>query len=106
MTDSGEILQLEGQMTAREVPALERRYRDRFKQRPLPSRVNLEQVASADSSALALLLEWQAQARKAGTNLHFDHPPQALKVIARLTGVALLLGWEQTAGDTGFGAQE
>jgi len=106
MTDSGETMWLEGQMTAREVPALERHYRDRFKQLPLPSRINLEKVESADSSALALLLEWQAQARQAGADLHFDTPPRALKVIARLTGVAPLLGWEQAAGNTDSGAQE
>lgn len=106
MTDNDETLRLEGRLTAREVPALERRYREQFEQRPLPSRVNLEQVESADSSALALLLEWQTQARRAGVDLHFEKPPQALKVIARLTGVAPLLGWTQASEKTGFGAQE
>jgi len=86
-------IRLAGRLTASEVAALERRYRRRFERGAPPSRVSLADVDSGDSSALALLLQWQARARQSGHRITFEHPPESLQVIARLTGVAPLLGW-------------
>ena len=93
MNDQDDTLRLDGTLTAREVAELESRHRSRFDGDNLPANVNLADVESGDSSALALLLEWQARARKAGRTIRFDQPPESLQVIARLTGVAPLLGW-------------
>lgn len=94
MTEDGDTLRLEGALTLREVPELASRYRDRFEGSP-PSVVSLADVESGDSSVLALLLEWQSLARRSGRRIRFENPPQNLGVIARLTGVAPLLGWAE-----------
>jgi ABC-type transporter Mla MlaB component len=96
MSDAAATLRLEGSLTAREVAELERRHRARFAGTQPPERVCLADVDDVDSSALALLLEWRAGALKAGRELRVDQPPESLRVIARLTGVAPLLGWEET----------
>lgn len=93
MTDDASTLRLEGALTIREVAELDGRHRDRFNGPASPAKVNLADVDSGDSSALALLLEWQARARRAGRQIEFEQPPESLRVIARLTGVAPLLGW-------------
>lgn len=94
MIEDGDTLRLEGALTLREVPDLERRYRDRFEGTP-PSVVSLADVESGDSSVLALLLEWQALAHRSGRRVRFENPPRSLGVIARLTGVTPLLGWAE-----------
>jgi phospholipid transport system transporter-binding protein len=47
-------------------------------------KLHLSEVQHADSAGLALLLEWIAQARKAGGSVAVDGMPDALKTIARL----------------------
>lgn len=93
MTDHEDTIRLEGRLTAGEVADLDKRHRRRFDGRSPPGTVCLEKVESGDSSALALLLEWQARAQLAGRQIRFEDPPESLRVIARLTGVAPLLGW-------------
>ena len=95
MSDRNDTLRLEGSLTAREVAALDGRYRERFDRGDSPATVSLAEVENGDSSALALLLEWQARARQSGRDIRFEQPPESLRVIARLTGVAPLLGWDQ-----------
>ncbi len=95
-----DTIHLHGRLAAPEVTELERRHRKTFGRRSSPHVVNLEGVESVDSSALALLLEWQSSARESGGDLCFEQPPDSLRVIARLTGVAPLLGWaESDSGD-------
>ena len=53
--------------------------------------VDLGGVGELDSSALALLLAWQREAKRHGGNLAFTNLPQGLTTIARLYGVADLL---------------
>lgn len=93
MNEHSDTLRLEGRLTAPEVAELEKHHRARFKGRSLPAVVNLADVDSGDSSALALLLEWQARAQQSGQRIRFERPPEGLRVIARLTGVTPLLGW-------------
>jgi len=95
MTEANAPIRLTGKLTASEVAVLECRHKGRFESSSSPATVNLADVESGDSSALALLLEWQAQAQRAGTSIRFEQPPESLRVIARLTGVAPLLGWSQ-----------
>lgn len=94
MTDNDDIISLEGRVTSAEATEIEQRFRARFESDRFPSVVRLDNVQSGDSSALALLLEWQARARRAGREIRFENPPQGLRVIARLTGIEQLLGWQ------------
>ncbi len=52
---------------------------------------DLAGIQSADSSAVAVLLEWQRCARRAGTALSFVHIPASLCSLARLYGVDAFL---------------
>jgi phospholipid transport system transporter-binding protein len=53
--------------------------------------VDLSGVQELDSSALALLLAWEREAKRLGRDLAFANLPQGLTTIARLYGVAELL---------------
>jgi len=53
--------------------------------------IDLGEVGDLDSSALALLLAWLRQAKRADRVLEFTNLPQGLTTIARLYGVADLL---------------
>lgn len=48
---------------------------------------DLAGVGPADSAGLALLVEWQRTARRAGGRIHFRGTPPALRAIAGLCGV-------------------
>lgn len=106
MTDDSAILRLEGRLTVSEVAKLEDRYRKRFNGGSPPETVSLAEVESGDSSALALLLEWQARARRSGRRIRFERPPESLRVIARLTGVAPLLGWAEEDSNANCAKEE
>ena len=54
--------------------------------------VNLEQVDRVDSAGLALLLEWQSAARRAGRELVFSNAPNDLLRLAALAEASDLLG--------------
>jgi phospholipid transport system transporter-binding protein len=54
--------------------------------------VYLKGVTKADSSALALLIDWVAQARRAGGSVTFTNIPEQLVAIARLSDVDELFG--------------
>lgn len=99
MNEHPETIELDGALTVREVPAVHSRHRHCFAGQSLPSAVSLAAVESADSSALALLLEWQSTAHARGANIRFESPPKGLRVIAQLTGVAPLLGWHDDRPD-------
>lgn len=107
MTDHHhDALSLEGVLTAREVARLESRYRARFESDEPPESIDLSRVESGDSSALALLLEWQSRAGRSGRQIRFEKPPESLRVIARLTGVSPLLGWTEANGDDATNAKD
>lgn len=52
---------------------------------------DLAGVSAADSSAVAVLLEWQRAARHAGRALAFTNLPASLKSLAALYGVDAFL---------------
>lgn len=93
MTSSGHTWTISGSLTMREVPDVWREHRSEFAADRLPATVDLSRVDRVDSSALALLLEWQAAATMAGEPIRFREPSKSLRVIAGLTGVDTLLGW-------------
>jgi len=100
MPEATDTLRLEGRLMAPEVAELERHHRRLFDGNSSPRVVSLEGVDGVDASALALLLEWQSKAQEAGYELRFEQPPDSLRVIARLTGVAPLLGWADSEPGT------
>jgi len=57
------------------------------------SRVELDfaSVTASDSSGLALLLEWLRLARRAGQRIQFEHLPEQLLALARISEVDTLL---------------
>lgn len=57
------------------------------------SRVELDfaAVTASDSSGLALLLEWLRLARRDGQQIHFEHLPEQLMALARISEVDTLL---------------
>ena len=91
-----ELFRIAGELTSREVPAL---YRQSLAWRSgtLPATIDLAAVTRADSSALALLLEWQSWAHGRGADIGFTHPPQSLLTFASLSDVGELLGWDADA---------
>lgn len=56
--------------------------------------VDLSGVSHADSSALAVLLDWLRTSRKAGGSLKFVALPESLQSLARLYGIDTLLSAE------------
>ncbi len=48
-------------------------------------------ISQADSAGLAVLLDWLAEARRAGCALHLLHLPQNLLALARISAVEELL---------------
>lgn len=91
--DDASNFRLEGRLTVDEVPRV---YDERlgWKKKGLPEVIDLSGLEATDSSAVALLLEWQSWARKAGGSIRFEHPPEALRTIAGLSQVDVLLGWK------------
>ncbi len=85
-------LVLSGRLGSAEVAAL---YRDSqgWKHSGLPTTVDLAEVSAADSSALALLLEWRTWAEQANHKIRFINVPRSLCVMASLSQIEGLLGW-------------
>lgn len=63
--------------------------------------VDLAGVTHVDSATLALLLEWRRLAGRNGQVVTYTGLPERLVALARLSGVAALIG----AGDPSSGAQ-
>lgn len=81
-----------------EVPAVHKTHLDNLRAGKLPEQVDLSELDRTDSSALALLLEWQAYARARGRRIKFTYPPQSLEMLARLSQTDALLGWNDSNG--------
>ena len=59
-------------------------------QQQLPCTIDLRAVQRADSSGIALLVDWQRRIRQAGKDVAFLHVPAALGRIAALYGITAL----------------
>ena len=53
--------------------------------------VTLAGITAADSAGLAVLLDWQGAARRAGRSLRYTEMPQGLEALARISDVGDLL---------------
>lgn len=91
--DANGRLTLSGRLGSAEVSALYRQSLG-WRSSGLPREIDLAAVEHADSSALALLLEWRAWAEQAGQSLEFSHAPRSLAVMASLSHIEDLLGWQ------------
>ena len=87
---------LQGALTSDEVPQLFAQSQ-RWNTAALPASIDLSAVEKSDSSAIALLLEWQAWAQARGKQIEFLNPPDSLRTIAGLSQVESLLGWSENA---------
>lgn len=85
----GEVLLLDGAVTISTVPDLVEAISEHLAQGA--KQVDLSRVTEVDSSAVALLLEWQRQAAGHGANLSWTGVPAALQNLANLYGVQELL---------------
>lgn len=94
--NAAEPFRIAGELTSRAVPDLYKRSLA-WRSGALPATIDLGAVTRADSSALALLLEWQSWAHGRGNHIRFTHPPQALLTFASLSDVGGLLGWDADA---------
>lgn len=93
MTTEAEF-KLQGALTAHEVPAIYTQSLG-WKTGAIPSTIRLGEIDRADSSAIALLLEWQSWAQARNVVIEFLDPPDTLRTIASLSQVDGLLGWSQ-----------
>lgn len=91
MTTEAEF-KLQGALTANEVPEMYAQSLN-WKTGTIPSRIRLNELERADSSAIALLLEWQSWAHARNEVIEFLDPPDTLRTIASLSQVDGLLGW-------------
>jgi phospholipid transport system transporter-binding protein len=90
------VLRLEGALDQHTVGRLFQDSRRLFAASP-PASVDLAALQHVDSAGLALLLEWQAWARRAGRTLTLRHAPAPLLQLARLSELDELLPLEGTA---------
>lgn len=86
----GEIIVIEGEMTLDSVPGMVAALDDFFVA-GAAHQVDLSGVGEVDSSAVALLLEWQRQAAGKGCSLRWISVPPSLENLAKLYGVQELL---------------
>jgi phospholipid transport system transporter-binding protein len=85
----GDRLILEGAVTIEEVPGLLSQGLALLS--PGETRIDLAGVTTADSSAVALLLEWLRVAQRAGDRIVYLNLDNSLKSLADLYGVTELL---------------
>jgi phospholipid transport system transporter-binding protein len=85
----GESVTLSGGVTIETVPDLVNAVSEHLARGA--RRIDLSGVTEVDSSAVALLLEWQRQAKQIGVTLAWKGIPAALENLADLYGVRDLL---------------
>ena len=90
-TDESGQLVLEGELTFDTVPEIYRQSVHLLSTSDRLSSVDLSNVMRVDSAGLALLLEWQALARKRSSNLAFINAPSDLLRLAALSESTSLL---------------
>ena len=91
-SDQDGVLCPEGPLTLATVTARYREFEPLWSGAQPPGAVDLARTERIDSSGLALLLEWQAQARRNGKTLSFRNPPAGLLRLAALCEASEALG--------------
>ena len=92
-------VELPRHLTLVEVPEVHRANRNLFLSGPIPSQIDLSGIEKSDSSALALLIEWQSRAHARDCRIEFTNPPRSLTVLARLSQASQLLGWDNDTSE-------
>lgn len=92
--DNPDRWRLSGDLDFNTVPALLAQIEQQLPRAGALLEVELGEVAHSDSAGMALLMEWTRRARARRTEVHFLHPPKQLLKLARLTGLAGLLGMD------------
>ena len=83
-------LLLTGELSFATVTRLHAEARALFDQ-PGDLRVDLQDIARADSAGLALLIEWMRSARELGKSIQFLNIPQQMLAIARVSSLDQVL---------------
>lgn len=86
----GDVISVEGELTIETVPAMVSALSAHLRKGGA-QQVDLSGVSEVDSSAVALLLEWQRQAGAGGSSLTWTGVPSSLENLAKLYGVQELL---------------
>jgi len=94
-----DVLEVSGALTFESVPALYAEARNLINGRVRA--VDLSAVTRVDSAGLALLLEWQATARRRGARIEFRAVPADLVRLAELSESDDLLGLARGDGQAG-----
>lgn len=82
---------LKGHVTLSEVALLHKTLKSQWLKGEGDITVDLSAVDKADSSILALLLEWKSEAIKHNRKLVILSLPEALKVLSEMSGIDKLL---------------
>jgi phospholipid transport system transporter-binding protein len=86
----GDVIVVEGELTIETVPAMVSALSAHLRKGEAQA-VDLSGVSDVDSSAVALLLEWQRQAGAVGSSMTWSSVPSSLENLAKLYGVQELL---------------
>ena len=78
---------ISGTVNLTTAPDLMRQAARFFKSADKKINIDLSQVTSSNSAALALMLEMLKQARKNQIELHFEHLPETMLTIAKAYGI-------------------
>ncbi len=92
--------ELAGDLDAPAIARLFHQTRDACRRGDLPRRLDLSRLGQTDSSVLALMLDWQSFARARDFSIEYASPPDNLRVLAGLSQVSELLGWETETSTT------
>ena len=85
------MLRVSGELDAKTVPQLLIDSASLFQQAGVQISVDLAEVSRADSSGLALLIDWMRTARQNQQQLTFQRLPAQLLEMARVSGIEELL---------------
>lgn len=91
---------LEGNLESSDVARIYRQNQPACRAGDLPKQIDLSGLGQTDSSVLALVLEWQSLAHAQNSTIEFRSPPKSLRVLAGLSQVADLLGWNSDTSDS------
>jgi len=84
---SNQQYNISGTVDLTTAPELIRKAVALFKNADKKINIDLSQVTSSNSAALALILEMLKQARKNQIELHFEHLPETMLTIAKAYGI-------------------
>jgi len=85
------IIRVSGELNAASVPTLLESAVDLFRQSGQQLTIDLSEVSRADSSGLALMIDWMRTARQQQKQLSFRRLPTQLLEMARVSGIETLL---------------